>query len=77
MVDCDRGRPFFSRRASLRKSDLGSTVSPPEVDGRCDGVTVARPSKGGNWVGVKYLGVVLVLDILKCGYGSSNDCAAK
>jgi hypothetical protein len=39
-------------------------ASPPEVDGRCDGVIVARRGRTGNWFGVKYLGVVLVLDMV-------------
>jgi hypothetical protein len=72
VVDCDRGgSPFFSRSASRRKSDFGSMISPPDVDGRCDGVIVARRGRTGYWFGVKYFGVVLVLDMLDVRYGDS------
>ena len=40
-------------------------VSPPEVDGRCEGVIVARRGKTGYWFGVKYFGVLFVLAMLE------------
>ena len=66
VVDCDRGgKPFFSLRASRRNSDLGSIVSPPEVDGRTEGVIEPRRGNIGYWFGVKYFGVLFVLDMMK------------
>jgi hypothetical protein len=78
VVDWDLGgNPFFSLRASRRKSDFGSILSPPEVEGRCEGVIDERRGKTGYWFGVKYFGVVFVLAILKMCRGknrkSGND----
>jgi hypothetical protein len=43
-------------------------VSPPEVDGRCEGVIELRRGNTGEatayWFGVKYLGVLFVLVIV-------------